>query len=158
MNHGGTPQASSEPIIDPADVPTMTSAVAGAHPVASARAASPPASHAPPRTPPAPSTSPTRGRSPVVTTRTTPSLPCAGGNCGQTLFSRGQRATGRRSGAGGHAIGVVDALDAADEAQQVTEMLYVAHLEGEAGDGHAVAAGRDRRRQDVHVRVGQDAG
>ena len=59
MNHGGTPAASSAPIIEPALVPTMRSAVAGSHPVSVARACSPPVSHAPPITPPAPSTSPT---------------------------------------------------------------------------------------------------
>jgi hypothetical protein len=31
MNHGGTPQARSAPIIDPADVPTMYSALPGSH-------------------------------------------------------------------------------------------------------------------------------
>src|SRR4051794_27118695 len=73
MNHGGTPQASREPIIEPADVPTMTSACAGSHRVCSTNADSEPASHAPPSPPPAPRTSPTRGRSlPAPTTRTAP--------------------------------------------------------------------------------------
>src|SRR2546423_10410019 len=61
MNHGGTPDASSPPIIDPAEVPTMRSALAGSQPVSVARASRPPVSQAPPITPPAPSTSPTRG-------------------------------------------------------------------------------------------------
>ena len=59
MNHGGTPDASSAPIIAPALVPTIRSAAAGSQPVSVARACSPPVSHAPPITPPAPSTSPT---------------------------------------------------------------------------------------------------
>src|SRR5438105_12436343 len=61
MNHGGTPDTSRAPIIDPADVPTTLSALAGSHPVSVARASSPPVNQAPPITPPAPSTSPTRG-------------------------------------------------------------------------------------------------
>src|SRR5436305_14334779 len=59
MNHGGTPDASSEPIIAPADVPTTRSALAGSQPVSVASACSPPVSQAPPMTPPAPSTRPT---------------------------------------------------------------------------------------------------
>ena len=59
MNHGGTPAASSAPIIEPALVPTMRSAVAGSQPVSVASASSPPVSHAPPMTPPAPRTRPT---------------------------------------------------------------------------------------------------
>src|SRR5205085_3384209 len=61
MNHGGTPEASRAPIIEPAEVPTMRSALAGSHPVSVASASRPPVSQAPPITPPAPSTSPTRG-------------------------------------------------------------------------------------------------
>jgi hypothetical protein len=72
MNHGGTPPASNAPIIDPALVPRMTSAVAGSHPVPSVTAASAPASQAPPRTPPAPSTRPTRGRSREVMAAVSP--------------------------------------------------------------------------------------
>ena len=63
MNHGGTPDARSAPIIEPADVPTMTSALAGSQPVSVASACSPPVSQAPPMTPPAPSTRPTFMRS-----------------------------------------------------------------------------------------------
>ena len=37
-------------------------------------------------------------------------------------------------------------------------MLGVAHLEGEAGGGDAVAGGLDGRGEDVDVLVGQDAG
>jgi hypothetical protein len=59
MNHGGTPAATSAPIIAPAEVPTMYSALPGSHSVSRAIACSPPVSHAPPSTPPAPSTSPT---------------------------------------------------------------------------------------------------
>src|SRR6185437_4703915 len=59
MNQGGTPDAQSAPIIDPADVPTTWSALAGSQPVSRASASRPPVSHAPPSTPPAPSTSPT---------------------------------------------------------------------------------------------------
>src|SRR4051812_39628200 len=59
MNHGGTPEASSAPIMLPADVPTTYSALAGSHPVCRAIASSPPVSQAPPMTPPAPSTRPT---------------------------------------------------------------------------------------------------
>src|SRR4051812_48337453 len=60
MNHGGTPAATSDPIIDPAEVPTMYSALPGSQRVAWATAYMPPVSQAPPRTPPAPSTRPTR--------------------------------------------------------------------------------------------------
>src|SRR4051794_39255571 len=60
MNHGGTPAATSDPIIDPAEVPTMYSALPGSQRVALAMAYMPPVSQAPPRTPPAPSTRPTR--------------------------------------------------------------------------------------------------
>ncbi len=59
MNHGGIPAARSAPIIEPAEVPTMWSALPGSHPVSRATASRPPVSHAPPMTPPAPSTSPT---------------------------------------------------------------------------------------------------
>src|SRR3954447_14574490 len=59
MNQGGTPQATSDPIIDPALVPTMLSALIGSQPVSRASAYRPPVSQAPPRTPPAPRTSPT---------------------------------------------------------------------------------------------------
>src|SRR3954471_18748746 len=59
MNHGGTPEASRAPIIEPALVPTTYSALAGSQPVSRAIASSPPVSHAPPITPPAPRTSPT---------------------------------------------------------------------------------------------------
>src|SRR4051794_18352983 len=60
MNQGGTPAATREPIIDPAEVPTMYSALPGSQRVAWAMAYMPPVNQAPPRTPPAPSTSPTR--------------------------------------------------------------------------------------------------
>ncbi len=59
MNQGGTPPATSAPIIEPAEVPTMNSALPGSHSVSFASALSPPVSHAPPSTPPAPSTNPT---------------------------------------------------------------------------------------------------
>ena len=59
MNQGGTPEATSAPIIEPADVPTMWSALPGSHSVSRASASSAPVSQAPPRTPPAPSTNPT---------------------------------------------------------------------------------------------------
>src|SRR4051794_31904073 len=59
MNHGGTPDASSAPIMLPALVPTTYSALAGSQPVSRAIASSPPVSQAPPMTPPAPRTSPT---------------------------------------------------------------------------------------------------
>ena len=58
MNHGGTPPASSAASIEPADVPTMISALAGSQPVSVASASRPPVSQAPPCTPPAPRTSP----------------------------------------------------------------------------------------------------
>src|SRR2546421_1770796 len=66
MNQGGTPDASSAPIIDPAEVPTMRSALAGSQPVSVASASSPPVSQAPPITPPAPSTRPTLGEPPIL--------------------------------------------------------------------------------------------
>src|SRR5215210_2304011 len=59
MNQGGMPAAVSAPIIEPADVPTMNSALPGSHSVSFASALRPPVSHAPPSTPPAPSTNPT---------------------------------------------------------------------------------------------------
>jgi hypothetical protein len=59
MNQGGTPEAMSAPIIEPADVPTTYSALPGSQLVSRAIASSPPVSHAPPSTPPAPNTSPT---------------------------------------------------------------------------------------------------
>src|SRR4051812_11659841 len=59
MNHGGTLLASRLPIMLPALVPTMYSALAGSQPVRCAIASSPPVSQAPPMTPPAPSTRPT---------------------------------------------------------------------------------------------------
>ena len=59
MNQGGTPPASSAASIEPAEVPTITSALAGSQPVSSATASSAPTSQAPPWTPPAPRTSPT---------------------------------------------------------------------------------------------------
>ena len=62
MYQGGTPQASSVPMTEPALVPTTRSALPGSQPVSSTSAASAPCSQAAPRTPPAPSTSPTRGR------------------------------------------------------------------------------------------------
>ena len=61
MNQGGTPEAQREPIIEPAEVPTMWSALAGSQPVSRASASRPPVSQAPPITPPAPRTSPMRG-------------------------------------------------------------------------------------------------
>ena len=48
MNQGGTPAASSAPIIAPAEVPTIRSALAGSQPVSWASASSPPVSQAPP--------------------------------------------------------------------------------------------------------------
>jgi hypothetical protein len=66
MNHGGTPDASSAPIIEPAEVPTMRSALIGSQPVSVASASSPPVSQAPPITPPAPSTRPTFGDRGIV--------------------------------------------------------------------------------------------
>src|SRR4051812_22784399 len=60
MSDGERPLAVSEPTTDPADVPTMTSALDGAQPVADSSASSAPTSHDPPTTPPAPSTSPIR--------------------------------------------------------------------------------------------------
>ena len=59
MNHGGRPAAVKAPMTEPADVPTMRSALPGSHPVSVASASSAPVSQAPPATPPAPSTSPT---------------------------------------------------------------------------------------------------
>jgi hypothetical protein len=59
MNQGGTPAATSAPIMEPAEVPTIWSALPGSQSVSRANALSPPTSHAPPSTPPAPSTSPT---------------------------------------------------------------------------------------------------
>ena len=53
-------RAASLPVMDPAEVPTTTSADRGSQPVTSASAPSTPAWNAPPATPPAPSTSPTR--------------------------------------------------------------------------------------------------
>src|SRR3954447_24060811 len=67
MNHGGTPDASSAPIMLPAEVPTTYSALAGSQPVSRAIASSPPVSQAPPMTPPAPRTRPTLG--PLLLTR-----------------------------------------------------------------------------------------
>jgi hypothetical protein len=49
--------------VDPADVPTTTSASRASHPISSARAVSTPAWNAVPVSPPAPSTRPTRGMS-----------------------------------------------------------------------------------------------
>ena len=66
MNHGGTPDATSAPIIEPADVPTIRSALAGSQPVSVASASRAPVSHAPPITPPAPSTSPTLGEPAIL--------------------------------------------------------------------------------------------
>src|SRR4051812_11155192 len=63
-NQGGTPEASSAPIMLPAEVPTTYSALAGSQPVCRAIASSPPVSQAPPMTPPAPSTRPTLTASP----------------------------------------------------------------------------------------------
>ena len=48
MNQGGIPATHSDPITEPAEVPTTTSAVAGSQPVSSASASSAPVSHAPP--------------------------------------------------------------------------------------------------------------
>src|SRR3954454_23691796 len=59
MNQGGTPDATSAPITEPAEVPTMWSAAPGSHPVSSARPARRPVTQAHPRTPPAPNTRPT---------------------------------------------------------------------------------------------------
>src|SRR3954467_14237051 len=58
MNQGGTPAASSAPIIEPPVFPTTESASAGSQPVSVASAWRPPVSQAPPITPPAPRTSP----------------------------------------------------------------------------------------------------
>ena len=48
MNQGGRPLAQSDPIIEPAEVPTMISAVDGSQPVSVASASRPPVSQAPP--------------------------------------------------------------------------------------------------------------
>src|ERR1700689_3257844 len=74
---------------------------------------------------------------------------------------RAVRARGPRWGGWflvGDAVDVVDAVDVADGAQDVAEVLGVAHLEGEAAERYAVAGGLDAGRQDVDVLVGQDAG
>ena len=63
MNHGGTPLASRAPVIEPADVPTMYSALPGSQPVSVAIAWSAPVIQAPPSVPPAPSTKPILGSS-----------------------------------------------------------------------------------------------
>ena len=63
---------------------------------------------------------------------------------------------GRR--ARGHPVHVVHALDSPDRLQHVTEVLGVAHLEGEARGGDPVAGGLHGRREDVDVLVGQDTG
>jgi Domain of Unknown Function (DUF349) len=55
------------------------------------------------------------------------------------------------SGLVGDAGDVVYAVDGADGAQDVAEVLGVAQLEREAADGHPVPAGRDVRGQDVDV-------
>ena len=75
MSHGGTPHASSAPIIEPAEVPTMRRALPGSQPVSDAIASSAPVSHAPPSTPPAPNTKPILGRpEPSMHPPTLPSL------------------------------------------------------------------------------------
>ncbi len=61
MNQGGTPHATRAPIIEPADVPTMYSALPGSQPVSLAIACSAPVIQAPPSVPPAPSTKPILG-------------------------------------------------------------------------------------------------
>src|SRR5207247_8771194 len=58
---GGTRAASTVPATAPADVPEMTSAVAGSQPECSRIASSAPSSQAMPVIPPAPSTTATRG-------------------------------------------------------------------------------------------------
>jgi len=55
-------------------------------------------------------------------------------------------------------VHVVDAVEGADGAQHVAEVLGVAHLEREAADGHPVPGGRDGRGQDVDVLVRQHPG
>ena len=70
MNQMGVPEATIEPIMEPAEVPTMRVASIGSQPVSLASAERPPVSHAPPWIPPAPRTSPTlivRGSLPVGT-------------------------------------------------------------------------------------------
>src|SRR5438034_4874413 len=59
MSAAGTPARSSAATMDPAEVPTMTSAESGRQPVDLSSAASTPAWKAWPATPPAPSTRPT---------------------------------------------------------------------------------------------------
>jgi hypothetical protein len=60
MSEGSTPAAVSAPMTDPADVPLMTSALEGLHPVSDSSASRAPMSQEPPTIPPAPSTSPIR--------------------------------------------------------------------------------------------------
>src|SRR4051794_2955949 len=72
MNHGGSPDASSAPIIDPAEVPTMFSALPGSQPDSAVSASSAPVSQAPPMTPPAPRTSPTLMTTPTARPETYP--------------------------------------------------------------------------------------
>ena len=80
MNQGGTPAATSAPIIEPAEVPTMKSALPGSQSVSFASALSPPVSQAPPSTPPAPSTSPTLTDSalPLTSPAVNPLVPAVG--------------------------------------------------------------------------------
>src|SRR5262249_32639107 len=59
-----SPARNAAPAIDPADVPTITSASRASHSAASASAASAPAWYAPPTTPPAPKTRPTEATTP----------------------------------------------------------------------------------------------
>jgi hypothetical protein len=62
-----------------------------------------------------------------------------------------ERTLAEFSGLVGDAGDVVYAVDGADGAQDVAEVLGVAQLEREAADGHPVPAGRDVRGQDVDV-------
>src|SRR5262245_45784877 len=59
MSAGARPARRVAPVIDPAEVPTMTSARRASQPIASWSAASTPPWNAPPATPPAPSTNAT---------------------------------------------------------------------------------------------------
>ena len=55
-------------------------------------------------------------------------------------------------------VDVEDALNGADGLQHMTEMLGIAHLEGELADRHPVSRGGHRGAEDVDVLVGQGPG
>ncbi len=59
--------------------------------------------------------------------------------------------------AAGGPVNVEHAVDAPHGAEDVAEVLGVAHLEGEPGDGHPVSGGVHAGRQNVDVILGQDA-